>query len=424
MARIVFHSAAYWGDVMPYVPVANELVRRGHDVTYALPVGHHALLAGERFTVADSGNPFSPDHVAGDSEHEHMVAKRGMTLSGALLGRYYAKAFVVPYLKSGTEALCALGADADLFVTHPTSGVITRIAADLTGVPMLTGHLFPMMLPTGAAPPPGIPSLRLPALNRAVWRATEQTVRLGMFDREINGYRREVGLEPVRAAMLNSGLHDGMLLLCSPTYTPPEPDWPSSWLMTGFTLWHGPTDQALDPAVDAFIDAGDPPVLVTLGTSAASVSQKLFEAIAVRLDDLGLRGLFLTGRPDNVMPAMRDRPGLFSFAPLTEVLPRCRAVVQSGSGGTHAAAMTAGLPLVTVPLLFDQIFHGRRTEQLGIGRMVPRRRRTERLWDAILAITEDDSYARRARAFAAQLAHEDGVTVAADAIERRLSDVS
>ena len=37
MARIVVHSMAYRGDVFPYVPIASELARRGHDVTFVVP---------------------------------------------------------------------------------------------------------------------------------------------------------------------------------------------------------------------------------------------------------------------------------------------------------------------------------------------------------------------------------------------------
>lgn len=39
MARIVFYSMAYRGDVLPYAPVAAELARRGHDVTFVAPAG-------------------------------------------------------------------------------------------------------------------------------------------------------------------------------------------------------------------------------------------------------------------------------------------------------------------------------------------------------------------------------------------------
>ncbi|MEY2570135.1 MAG: hypothetical protein QOE63_485, partial [Acidimicrobiaceae bacterium] len=122
MAKIVFHSAGYWGDVMPYVPIANELVDRGHEVTYALPVGHHALLAGERFALVDSGNPFSPSHVGDDAAHTRHVERNGLRFGGALTGRYYVNEWVVPYLRENVEALLRVGDGADLFVTHATAG--------------------------------------------------------------------------------------------------------------------------------------------------------------------------------------------------------------------------------------------------------------------------------------------------------------
>ena len=83
----MFHSAGYWGDVMPYVPIANELVARGHDVTYALPAGHHPLMSGEQFTLADGGNPFSPAHLVDDIAHERLVERNGLRFGGAICGR-------------------------------------------------------------------------------------------------------------------------------------------------------------------------------------------------------------------------------------------------------------------------------------------------------------------------------------------------
>jgi UDP:flavonoid glycosyltransferase YjiC (YdhE family) len=404
VARIVFHSAAYWGDVMPYVPIANELVARGHDVTFAVGTDFHEILGGERFVLADNGNPMSPQRLANDAGHEHLVERNGLRLGGALVGRYYVREWVVPYLRSGFDALVAAGEGADLFVTHPTAGIITRMASDALGIPFVTGHLFPMALETWA---------RIPAPLRRVGG-------VAFYDGPINAFRREVGLEPIRPNATDAALHDGMLLLWSARFAPPQPRWPSSWRNTGFTLWDGPKGQSVDPDVEAWIDAGEPPVAVTFGTSAALVARKLFETVAVRLDDLGLRGLFLTGGAD-LLPSMQERPDVFRFAALTAVLPRCRAIVQSGSHGTNAAALTVGVPTVTVPSLIDQAWNGARNEALGLGVLVKgKRRRAERIWDALNAVTNDDGYAQRARAFAEQLAEEDGVRASCDAIERRV----
>src|SRR4051794_17302179 len=426
VARIVFTSAGFWGDVTPYVPIANALVERGHDVTYAVPPDFNELLAGERFRLTDAGSTFSPQDVAQDHEQVHLLEHRAMSLGGGLLARYWAKRYVVDELDQVVAATTGAIDGADLMVTHPTMGSVTSIAADLAGVPWGTGHLFPMMLPTAQRPPA---ALRLPAavarnrvVNRALWRGGRLVTSAMTYDREINRFRTERGLPPVQGNLLVGGLSTRRtVVLVSPQYFPRPSDWPDHIELTGFTPWPGPAGQRVPPEVDAFLDDGDAPVLVTLGSSAAAVARKTFETVAVRLDDMGLRGLFLVGDERNVPLSMDGRPGVFPFAPLHTVLPRCRAIVQSGGHGTNALAMHAGLASVTLPLIFDQTWHASRVQELGIGVAVwGRSRRAERVWDALEAVTEDRSYTANAKAFAERLAEEDGVGAAADAIEREL----
>lgn len=65
MARVTVVSAAYYGDVMPFVPIALELVRRGHHVTYCVPRGFHAALTNQGLELADYGVDFSPSALEG-----------------------------------------------------------------------------------------------------------------------------------------------------------------------------------------------------------------------------------------------------------------------------------------------------------------------------------------------------------------------
>ena len=73
MARIVFASAAYLGDVAPFVEPANRLADRGHDVTFLAPLGFHGVLAGERFRLATYLLDFSPAGMRADPTHELRV---------------------------------------------------------------------------------------------------------------------------------------------------------------------------------------------------------------------------------------------------------------------------------------------------------------------------------------------------------------
>ncbi len=86
--------------------------------------------------------------------------------------------------------------------------------------------------------------------------------------------------------------------------------------------------------------------------------------------------------------------------------------VISGALGGLAAALHAGVPMVVVPQLFDQVWHGRRIQDLGLGFGV---RRASDVAGAVRTIVADPSYAERSKAFAARLADEDGAGALADA---------
>lgn len=111
---------------------------------------------------------------------------------------------------------------------------------------------------------------------------------------------------------------------------------------------------------------------------------------------------------------MRGRAGAFPFAPIVPLLPRCRVAVVSGALGGVAAALHAGVPIVVVPQLFDQIWNGRRVQDLGLGFGV---RKGKDVGKAVAEILADPSYAKRAAAFAAKLTDEDGAGALADAAE-------
>lgn len=155
---------------------------------------------------------------------------------------------------------------------------------------------------------------------------------------------------------------------------------------------------------------------MTLGTSTATVAGPILRDVAAALDRIGQRGLFLVGTADN-MRELDGWAGVFEFAPLGPVLPRCRGVVHHGGHGTTAATLHAGLPAVAVPMGFDQIAHDRRLEQLGVGRMV--RHTRHRVDDIAHALSEiaNAGVVSRAKELCLTLADEDGITSAADAIE-------
>jgi UDP:flavonoid glycosyltransferase YjiC (YdhE family) len=321
---------------------------------------------------------------------------------------------------AGRAALLDALEDADVLVTHPTFGSATIPAAQHLGVPVVVGQLFPMMMPTAAwAPPIPVRNHDLgSANNQLAWRAFARASGLALHDRAMNRYRRSLGVDRLHGTALLSWTGAARtVVLVSRHYFGDEPaDW-TDWHLAGFSAWPGPTgQQAVDARVDEFVAAGDPPVLVCLGTSAAAGARRAFATMAHGLHQHGLRALLLLGDAANLMH-VRDVPGAFEFAPVHAVVGRCSAAVVSGALGTLSAALTAGVPVVVVPQLFDQVWHGRRVEELGVGTMVTR---PSQVPAAVAKLVRTSSYSERARALAAKLRVEDGAAALVDAVEATL----
>jgi len=411
MARIVVTSSCYLGDVAPYVEPANRLVERGHDVTYLVPAGFHDALANERFAL--SPYPFDLSARAQREDPVHQRLMRHPFRNQTQLARYWIHGAFGRDPDAVRAAMLDALDGADAVVSHPTQAYAVAPVADHLGVPMVVGHLFPMMIPTAARTFPfGWPGRDLGRrVNLATWRVAARGSGALMGDRAANSYRASLGGAPLHGnALLGWRAAARVVTLLSRHYAGDEPqDWDQCELV-GFSHFRPAVE--LDPAVREFLDAGDPPVLVCLGTSAAATSET-FASIASQLDSLGVRSLLLVGHEAN-QAALQGRNGVFTFAPIADLLPRCRAVVASGSLGTVAASLSAGVPIVVVPQLFDQVWHGNRVQRLGVGRMALR---TARVGRAVRTILQDASYAQQAQALAARMAGEDGAGALADAVE-------
>ncbi len=419
MAKIVVYSMAYRGDVFPYVPIASELGRRGHDVVFVVPREYHPPFAGEPFRCVHSGTDFSAESL---DDHAAYVDRWGNKFGGAMLLRLYFGVFTIPHLRAMFDAVDAELADADLLISHPAATVVGSMAAERRGVPVLVGDLFPMILPSEFSPLMG-----MPYLGRRVNRSLIRLARSGSTDRltgadAFRAFRRDLGLPTDGWNVIDGRLSPTSNLGLMPSaYVEAKPDWPSNSRLVGFTPWRGPNDGHLDDDVTTFLDAGSPPVVVTLGTSAASARPENFDEASAAHDQAGARGVILTSN-DSISRRVGSAAGpqhlVRPFVPLAPLLDRASAIIHSGAHGTNSLALLAGVPSVVIPCLFDQVFHARAQDSLGTGVWV-RRRKT--VTDGLRSVLDiDGGYAARAEAFATEIGRQDGVTAAADEAESLL----
>jgi UDP:flavonoid glycosyltransferase YjiC (YdhE family) len=201
----------------------------------------------------------------------------------------------------------------------------------------------------------------------------------------------------------------------------PQRDWPPHTTVTGPVFFN--EADPLEPKLAEFLEAGEPPVVFTLGTSAVGAAGRFYHESAAAAAKLGVRAVMLTGgfaqnRPDDLPPNVL----LVDRAPHQLLFPRASAIVHQCGAGTTGQALKSGKPTLLVPHGHDQFDNARRVRTLGVARTVlPKEYRTERVAHDLSALLNDPGYRERAAATAAIVRTEGGAEAAADVIERLLA---
>ena len=144
--------------------------------------------------------------------------------------------------------------------------------------------------------------------------------------------------------------------------------WPGSpdldVVQTG--AWILPDERPLPAELEAFLDAGTPPVYVGFGSMPCApkdVARVAIEAIRAQ----GRRVLVSRGWAD--LALIDDRDDCFVVGEVNQqaLFGRVAAVVHHGGAGTTTTAARAGAPQVVVPQMADQPYWAGRVADLGIG---------------------------------------------------------
>ena len=168
---------------------------------------------------------------------------------------------------------------------------------------------------------------------------------------------------------------------------------------------------------------GAPLVYCSLGTLQGS-RFGLFRYIAAACADLRLNLIITHG--GRLSPAETEAlpgsPLVYDFVPQEPVLRHADLVVSHAGFNTVMDALGAGLPMVAVPLAFEQPAIAARLTRSGVAEVVTRRRASRKtLRTAIEKVLREPGYRTRARAIQQEIALAGGVRQAADLIEANLS---
>lgn len=391
------------GDIQPYAALGQGLMAAGHEVRF---------ITFESFAplIADAGLDFHP--IQGDAQA--LVANAGadtlaLIRSFGSLAEGYARDLSASHLSQ-----------TDLIINQLPAGLYGFDLAEKYDVPMMLAAVIPLAR-TRAFPLMGFPRLPLPGYNRATYVLGEQ-MAWQMFRRVINRWRKEtldLPSLPLRGYMEQLGTRRFPILNGFSRHVAPRPpDWGEHVHITGYWFPDNPAWQP-SPELQAFIEAGVPPVFIGFGSMPIQNPQRTTHMLREALEASGQRGILHIGwgglgdqnLPQNVFK--------IDYAPYRWLFPRMAMIIHHGGSGTTGWALRSGVPSGVVSFVFDQHYWGRRIAALGAG-PAPLRHRAltvERLTDVIQSGRHDAQMRERAAALGRKIQAENGIANAVRVIE-------
>ncbi len=408
--RISIHTLGTRGDVQPYLALALELRRRGHQVQIAAPVQFETM-------VAERGIPFAPlpgdflDLLDSPQGKAAVAGGRGFSAGFKLLK--YVRPLMFQLMNDEWEAVKTF--TPNLILGHPKSIAAPHLA-EATSCPFILASPVPGLTPTAAFPSPILPFENLGPLNRASHSLMANSANM-LFGHTVRRWRTTtLGL----AGRLRRNGTAGTLYAYSRHVLPVPPDWGDDVLVSGY--WFLPHDEWQPPLeLAAFLAEGDPPIYVGFGSMPAIDPLKITATFLEGLAKTGKRGLLASGRGawgDRNLPS---NVRTIAEAPHDWLLPRVAAVIHHGGAGTTAAALRAGKPTAICPFFGDQPFWAKCIAKLGLG-PPPLNRKTlspDSVAEAI-RFMDDPRVRRRAQDMAQRIGQENGVVRAVDFIEAKV----
>ncbi|KFY00846.1 hypothetical protein O988_03085 [Pseudogymnoascus sp. VKM F-3808] len=317
---------------------------------------------------------------------------------------------------------------ADCIIANPPSFAHIHCAEKL-GIPLHIMFTMPYS-PTQAFPHPlaNIQSSNAdPQLTNYIsYAMIEVLVWQGLGD-IINRFRMKcLGLDPVSliwAPGMLQRLRVPHTYCWSPALISKPKDWGAHISISGFYFLSSVSNYAPTAELQAFLDAGPPPVYIGFGSIVLDDPNAMTEIIFEAVRKTGQRVLLSKGWGGMGADELLIPDGVFMLGnvPHDWLFKHVSCVVHHGGAGTTAAGIAAGRPTLVVPFFGDQPFWGAMVAEAGAGpNPIPCKQLTaDKLADAINFCLKLESL-ERAKDLASKIAAERGSDMGAQSFHQYL----
>ncbi|RZJ02607.1 MAG: glycosyltransferase [Brevundimonas sp.] len=351
--RILMSTYGSRGDVEPLAALAAALQAQGDEAVVCAPPDQEFVDL-----LARAGVPLAP---AFTPVREWIEQARKRPSDGI---PEFAKRMIAE--QYGAILAAAEGCDAILATGLLPSAAAAQCVAETMGIPYRFALFCPLFLPSHHHKPlpyPGQPHPPEVTDPRALWKLNIDAMN-ALFGEAVNGQRAALGL-PALDNVRGHVFTDRPFLPSDPVLWPWEPTDLTDAAQTG--AWILPDTRPLPADLEAFLEAGEPPVYVGFGSIALPSTREAARVAIEAARAHGRRVVLARGWVE--AEPIDDGADVFLTGDVNQqaLFPRVAAVVHHGGAGTTTTAARAGSPQVIVPQIVDQPYWAARVAGLGIG---------------------------------------------------------
>jgi MGT family glycosyltransferase len=415
MSHIGIISPPVPGHLNPFGALGRALQRKGHRVTVFNMCDVEASVRAEGLEFCALG---AIDHPLG---HLPESLRQLSQLKGIAALR-----FAVAAIRFTTRMFCRDAPDAvraaevDLLLVDQTEAAGSAVAEYL-GLPFVTVCNALALNRESSIPPPftawryrrGVLNEARNLLGYRIWDALVSPVTA-----ELAGFRKAWGMRPYR------NLEDSFSTLAQISQQPPGFDYPRQKLPDTFQ-YVGPfrySSARQVPFPWERLD-GRPIIYASLGT-LQNRTVELFRCIAEACQGLPEQLVISTagGLSAAEIATLPGSPLVVSYAPQPEILTKARLTITHAGLNTVLDSLSQGVPVVAIPLTFEQPAIAARLDWVGAGTAIPYKGISAgKLRSAVQTILGSDQALRGAKRMAESIRRAGGVERAGAIIETVLA---
>jgi MGT family glycosyltransferase len=416
---IFFPEPGAWGPANNCVAIGEVLRERGHRVVFVVDSSFGGILEAKGFE--ERGMRMAPQEENADpaadpwTEFIRVTApefRKPTIEQQATVTRPIWEA-LVGGVRYSHGRLMEIWEDVrpDVVCTDNVTGFPAVELAGCPWVRFVSANPLEMRAPDLPPPLSG-----LPTTDPSQWQAFRDEYRRVHEDllTELNEFRGSAGIEPCPPDEFNT--HSPWLNL----YLFPEAaDYPRAVSLDA--TWHRlqstvrTSEEPFD--VNEQVPGEGKVVYLSLG-SLGCMDVELMRRLIDALGTTGHRAVVSMGP---LRDQMKLGPNMYGdqFLPQPSILPQCDLLITHGGNNTMCEGFHFGLPMIGLPLFWDQYDNAQRLQETGFGRRLPTYDWTkEQLVESVHELLSDEDLAAKMRAGAKVIQEDSGRVKGADLLER------